>query len=99
MISNYLDKLPDELYIKILKYIFYPPKELQRYDNEKQQWNPNLFINRCYLCKQLSGSVSLSFNCNCNSNNCDNDILNYTFDNNCQDGCDDQLICWSCFHN
>ena len=100
MSSNYLKKLPDKLYNEILKYIFYPPKELQRFDNEKQTLNPNLFISRCYLCKQQFGkttNLGLGFNCNCNDDDVDNYKMGFT--NNCKDGCDNQLICWSCLHN
>jgi len=92
MSSNRLDKLPDEIYKHILKYVFHPPKELKQFDKKTQQWNCNLFINKCHCCQQSATTIALSYDCNCNCND------TYNIFDTCTDGCKNKLICFDCAH-
>ena len=86
-----LHKLPDEIYKLIMSYIFVPKVHLHRYCGDK--WNSDLFINKCYICRQNAKKVALAYNCGCNY--LDESTIWIT---KCKDGCKNQLICFSCAH-
>lgn len=69
-----LHRLPDELYRKIMSYIFVPHKQIKRYD--KDGWT-SLCINYCYVCKRKD--CALSHLCDCcmfnTSGVCENTLI------------------------
>jgi len=85
-----LDILSDDIYQKILTYIFTPKVHLSRWNSITHTWNTNLFINRCYLCKGSAKNVSLSNNCQC--------CGLYSELANISAVCTNELICWDCAH-
>ena len=97
--NNRLDLLPNEIYQNILKYVFIPKVYLQRWNNITKQWNKNIFINRCFICKQSVKNIGLSYNCTCYMPDLDRLLFGSLYiESNCKDGCKNQLICWNCGH-
>ena len=91
-IMNYLYNVPDEIYKRIMEYIFLPKIELKR-KTSIYRWNTNLLINKCYICTLSVKNVALNYNCGCN----ESDENSYSFPK-CKDGCKNQLICFDCAH-
>ena len=86
-----LNILSDDIYQKILTYIFTPKVHLSRWNSITHTWNIDLFISRCYLCKRSAKTVALSHTCGCGGFSIY--ISDYT-----HMVCTNELICWDCAH-
>ena len=87
--NNYLHLVPDEIYKRIMAYIFLPKIALRRAAGTR--WNTDLFINKCCMCNLSAKHVSLTYNCGCNDDK-------QSYCELCKDGCKNQLICFGCAH-